>query len=89
MSSKDKVASWRASLTEEERAKLRERDRENKAKQRVAMSDEQKDKIREKDRLRKAKTKSELKIMNDIERWQMRVDHDHLVNWQTQFDKIQ
>ena len=92
MSSKDKVASWRASLSKEERDKLREKDREGKARKRQTMSEEDKEKIREKDRLRKAKKKEqkeEANLIDSIEKWQMRVDHDHLVNWERKYEDIQ
>lgn len=76
-------------MSEEERNKLRERDRENRARQRKAMSDEQREQMREKDRLSKAQKKSESKLEHYLEKWQIHVEHKHLVNWQSQFDKIQ
>ena len=100
MTSKEKVATWRASLSKEERDKQKEKDRERKARKWLDMTEEEKDKTREKQRLRKANLKKSLddkkrkeereaKETEEIEKWQMRIDHNHLVNWQSAFDRIQ
>ena len=100
MSSKDKVATWRASLSKEERDKQREKDRERKAKKWLEMTEEEKIESREKQRLRKANVKKSLddkkkqeekeaREIEEIEKWQMRIDYNHLVNWQNAFDRIQ
>ena len=100
MSSKHKVATWRASLSEEEKNKQREKGKERRARKWETMTEEDKDKLREKDRLRKAmkkKTLKETKAKQDeeakliayIEKRQMHVDHNHLVEWQRAFDRIQ
>ena len=100
MTSKDKVATWRASLSREERDKQKEKDRARKARKWLELTEEERDKSREKQRLRKAtkkknledmkrKEEEEAKAMDDIEKLQMRFDHNHLVNWQNAFDRIQ
>ena len=59
MSSKDKVAAWRAKLSEDKKKQMRDADRERRAKKRAAMTEEEKVASREKDRARKAAKKSE------------------------------
>ena len=33
--------------------------------------------------------KEEANLIDSIEKWQMRVDHDHLVNWEGAYERIQ
>ena len=67
MSSKDKVAAWRANLSEDKKKQLRDADRERRAKKRAAMTAEEKDAAKEKDRVRKAAKKSESAKNSDVD----------------------
>ena len=67
MSSKDKVATWRANLSEDKKQKLREADKERRAKKRAAMTEEEKVAAREKDRARKAAKKNESAKNSDVD----------------------
>ena len=66
MSSKDKVAAWRANLGDDKRRQMREADRERRAKKRASMTEEEKMATREKDRSRKAAKNRESAKNSDV-----------------------
>ena len=67
MSSKDKVSTWRAKLSEDKKQQMRDADRERRAKKRAAMTEEEKEAAREKDRARKAAKRSESAKNSDVD----------------------